>query len=175
MSIHAKLVEFHKKFNGAKKSGVNPHFRSEYMTLDDVVHATTPVLTELGLCAFHCIEGGDLVTAIADEKGDKIESRIPMTLNGNPQAAGSMVTYYKRYNLCALLNIAEADDDGNAAAAAAPEPPKPASLESLAALQALAAGNNQREAWYANNKDRLNEERAQSIIKVWKGHEEEAA
>jgi hypothetical protein len=121
MSIHKKLIEFHKKFNGAKKTGVNPHFKSEHFTLDDVVHATTATLNEIGLYVTHYVDGDALVTAIYDESGESLTSKFPMQLNSNPQAMGSLVTYYKRYNLCALLNIAEADDDGNAAAAAAPK------------------------------------------------------
>lgn len=115
MTIHAKLIEFHKQFGGARKTGLNPHFGNQHFTLDDVIHATTPILSELGLYIAHYIDDGQLVTVVADEEGDSVKSSIPMALNGNPQAAGSMVTYYKRYNLCALLNIAEADDDGNAA------------------------------------------------------------
>lgn len=123
MSIHAKLIEFHKNFKGAKKTGLNPHYRSAYMTLEDLVTAVTPILNSLDLFAYHFVDGGDLVTVVADEEGDKVESRIPMTLNGNPQAAGSMVTYYKRYNLGMLLNVVtDIDDDGNAATEASQKP-----------------------------------------------------
>lgn len=132
-TIHSKLVEFHKRFSGAKKTGKNPHFGSEHFTLDDVVKATTPILTDLGLHVAHYVEGGELVTAIFDVDGNHLFSRMALPQSSNPQAIGSAVTYYKRYNLCALLNIAEADDDGNAAAAASK--PKTASIETLAALK----------------------------------------
>jgi hypothetical protein len=168
MTIHAKLIEFHKKFNGAKKTGVNPHFKSEHFTLDDVIHATTPIMNELGLCAYHYIDGGEMVSVIATDEGDSITSRIPMALNGNPQAAGSMVTYYKRYNLCALLNIAEADDDGNAAAAAAP---KLISDKTLIELKDLAAGNNERVDFVEKRGSGLSEDQARAIITKWKEHQ----
>lgn len=115
MSIHAKMIEFHKKFKGTKKTGLNPHFGQAHFTLEDLVHAITPVMNELGMYILHRVEDGCLMTAIIDEAGESLSSSIPMVTNGNPQAAGSAVTYYKRYNICALLNIAESDDDGAAA------------------------------------------------------------
>ena len=121
MSVHSALLAFQKEFQGAKKTAVNPHFKNEYFSLDDIVHATTPLLTKHGLYVSHRITCADsvtlMVTSVSDESGDCISSSIPLPVSQNPQAMGSAITYYKRYNLCSLLNIAEADDDGNAASA----------------------------------------------------------
>ena len=116
VSVHKKLQDFHAKFKGAKKSGINPHFNSEHFTLEDIVHATTPVLNEVGLHVVHYLADGHLITSIFDEDGLSVASHFALPHTANPQAVGSAITYAKRYNLCALLNIAEADDDGNAAA-----------------------------------------------------------
>ena len=123
MSIHQKMIQFHKAFNGAKKTGVNPHFNSVHFTLDDITRAVTPALNELGLYISHrqVLTDGQLlcVASITDEEGDCIESVLPIPQSQNPQVVGSALTYFRRYNICALLNIAEADDDGNASAAVA--------------------------------------------------------
>jgi len=129
--IHEKLIEFHRQFKGVKASGVNPHFKSEYIKLEDLVKAITLPLADLGMYVTHYMDDNILHTAITAEDGELIMSRYVMTPSANPQTMGSQVTYAKRYNLCALLNIAEADDDGAAAAAAQP---KPASIETIAAL-----------------------------------------
>lgn len=172
MTIHAKLIEFHKQFNGVAKSGLNPHFKSEYMTLDDVVHATTPILTDLDLYVTHSTRTDDngtfLVTRLNADDGESLDSWFPLSLNGNPQATGSQITYGKRYNLCSLLNIAEADDDGEAAAAAAPEP---ATRESLAALQDYAEGHDDRMTFLSKRGGSLTEDQAQTIIEKWKAHD----
>jgi hypothetical protein len=171
MSIHKKLIDFHKEFSGARKTGKNPHFKSEHFTLDDVVHATTPILNKLGLYVTHYVDDNHLVTTVADESGDSVSSRFPMQLSNNPQAMGSLVTYYKRYNLCALLNIAEADDDGNAAAAAAPAM---ADAKQLATLEMLADGDEARTDFIKKRGGSLTTEQAADIITRWTEHEEAA-
>ena len=118
-SIHQALFRFHSLFHGATKTGVNPHFKSEHFTLDDVVRATTPVLQECGLFVTHYTHDGQLITALMNADGDAIVSAIPMPQTDNPQVTGSCSTYFKRYNLTGLLNISEVDDDGNAATDAA--------------------------------------------------------
>lgn len=112
--IHGVLVEFHRNFKGAAKTGRNPHFNSDHFTLEDCTKAATPILNELGAYIMHSCKGGHVITAVVAEDGSFIESAIPLP-QGNPQQLGSAITYFKRYNLCALLDIAEADDDGNMA------------------------------------------------------------
>jgi hypothetical protein len=118
-TIHQAMLKFHKEFHGAEKTGRNPHFKSDHFTLDDVIKASTPVLQKCGLYIVHQVDEGNLITFVMNAEGESIASRIPMAPNTNPQVTGSLMTYFKRYNLCNLLNIAEADDDGNAAADAA--------------------------------------------------------
>ena len=118
-NIHEAMLKFHSLFHGAKKTGENPHFRSAHFTLDDIVHATTPVLQECGLYVVHQIIDGCMVTSVVNAEGDTVNSSILMTPTTNPQVHGSNATYYKRYNLTGLLNIAEEDDDGNLGADAA--------------------------------------------------------
>jgi hypothetical protein len=119
LNIHEQMLKFHKEFHGATKSGVNPHFKSEHFTLDDVINASTPILNKIGLYVMHQVYEGNLNTYVLNADGEKLTSAIPMAPNTNPQVTGTLMTYFKRYNLCNLLNIAEADDDGNAAADAA--------------------------------------------------------
>lgn len=172
MSIHEKLLKFHAEFNGVKKTGLNPHFKSKHFTLDEIVHVTTPMLNKLGLYVVHAVqmvgEVPCMVTLIKDSDGEGgIESAFPMAMNPNPQDMGSAVTYYKRYNLCALLNIAEEDDDGQKAADAA----KRATDKQWAKI------NEYREAdkipprwlsWLDNNSERLTEKKANDLLATLK-------
>ena len=115
LNIHQAMLKFHAEFNGVDKTGFNPHFKSQHFTLEDIIHTTTPILNRLGLYVAHQVDGSSLLTSIYNSEGESLRSNMPMTLSNSPQAIGSMLTYYRRYNLCSLLNIAEKDDDGEAA------------------------------------------------------------
>lgn len=52
-------------------------------------------------------------TMLVHKSGEFISDEFPATAGGNgPQAIGSVVTYLRRYGLCAMLGIAAEDDDG---------------------------------------------------------------
>jgi hypothetical protein len=156
MNINEALLAFAAEFVGAHKTGRNPHFKSDHFTLDDVINATTQVLQKHGLYVTHrtiLTESGSAMatSVIHAESGTEITSKIPLPQLSDPQKVGSAITYYKRYNLCALLNIAEADDDGNAAAV--PEPPPTPMLATdaqrllLGDFIAVGAVNEQQQEW----------------------------
>lgn len=103
-----------------KKDGVNPHFKSAYMTLDGIMEVLQPILEEKKLLVYHqCIEHDTNVnylhTVVEDMDSDtKVESAV-MLQNLDAQKIGSQLTYFKRYNLGCLFNITvDEDDDGNA-------------------------------------------------------------
>ena len=174
MSIHKALIEFHKRFHGATKTGFNPHFKRAHFTLEDVTKATTPILNELGLFVSHRVCNGELVTSVYDSDGAELSTAIPIAETTNPQALGSAITYFKRYNLCALLNIAEADDDGEAAAI---HQPAGASMETLAELKdhlETMAGDltaEQNAFFAAHPVDRMTEDQARKILNKLKQKE----
>jgi hypothetical protein len=141
-NIHEAMLKFHKEFTGAQKTGVNPHFKSEHFSLDDIVRATTPILNKCGLYVIHQVVEGCPETSVVNRNGDSLKSSIRMKDTPNPQVDGSNMTYFKRYNSCGLFNIAEADDDGNLGANAAEhevaktkrEPQEKATKEQRAAM-----------------------------------------
>jgi hypothetical protein len=92
-----------------------------------------------------------LTTTLVHECGEWISSDYPIPSYPKPQEMGSALTYFKRYNVCALLDIVAEDDDDGAAAQAGTakavekklEPkaaPKPSALsrEEIEAVHALA-------------------------------------
>ena len=114
MKIHDALVAFQKAGVTISKNAVNPHFRSKYADLPGIIKAINPVLSEIGLSITHRVVGSELVTALATDE-DKIESSFPL-FGSKPQEFGSSITYAKRYNIGALLNLdIDDDDDGNQA------------------------------------------------------------
>lgn len=79
-----------------------------------------PKLTELKLVVTHSLSQSDstysITTEITDtESGESVKSSFPVH-GSKPQEIGSSITYARRYNLTALLNLdIDEDDDGNAA------------------------------------------------------------
>ena len=102
------------------KTANNPHFKSSYAPLEDVLSAVTPALLKqgIGISTAGVIVGERFyfVTTITHFKsGGWRSSYFPVT-DPAPQKVGGCETYAQRYNVCGLLGItAGADDDGNTA------------------------------------------------------------
>ena len=120
-----KLLEFQKKVNSIKKDGKNPHFKSTYATLTQILSEVKPVLSECGLLVTQPIKDNKVSTIISDEKGVIAESYIDLPTNLTPQQLGSAITYFRRYTLASLLALEIADDDSNIATI---QPPKKAQM-----------------------------------------------
>jgi hypothetical protein len=102
-------------------------------------------LAEQGILVIHALTPVDghvvLATTLQHTSGEWIASEVPMSTGLKPQDFGSALTYYRRYNITALLDLAAEDDDGKAAQdasskpAAAPQatiPPAPAQPQATA-------------------------------------------
>lgn len=107
------------------KSATNPHFKSAYATLEDVMGACKGALADQGIAILQSGDEGDdagitIVTTLLHVSGQWIEGRVRLPLEkGTAQSAGSAVSYGRRYCLAALVGlVSEEDDDGNAASAA---------------------------------------------------------
>ena len=116
-TIKTALLEFQKLAVTAKKDGKNPHFRSNYSTLESVIGAVKQgnqfgLFFTQGMTYEYVsnINGGNTVilpvvsTKVMHEHDDTvIESKLPIMLAQanmeNPQKIGSAITYYKRYTL----------------------------------------------------------------------------
>lgn len=116
------LVEAQARMPRVEKKGLNPHFKSEYVTLDDLIAATRPVLNQHGLAinqfpAVHETGNPVLVTRITHVSGESLEYAMPLAAgHANMQALGAAITYARRFAWAAALGIAsDTDDDGNAA------------------------------------------------------------
>jgi hypothetical protein len=108
-------------FINPPKDRENPYFKSRYATLDSMQTATRAALAANGLSV---TQGGEklndgwaLKTTLHHASGASISSWFPLlAFPKGPQAAGSEITYMRRYAYAAILNItADEDDDANGA------------------------------------------------------------
>lgn len=125
--VFAAFVKAQAEIEKASKDKTNPHFRSKYADLGNVVDAIKPALEKHGLAflqKFHENPDGIAVeTIIIHESGESFSNgvlSVPATKR-DAQGYGSACTYARRYSLQAAFGVAPEDDDGNAASRPAQE------------------------------------------------------
>jgi hypothetical protein len=122
INISAALVAMQAEATHANFDSKNPHFKSKYASLAEVIDTVRPVLAKhklavIQLPAFRENVGHVLCTRIVHESGEWIEEEMRLNpIKDDPQGLGSSLTYSRRYSLPGVCMIAsEDDDDGNAA------------------------------------------------------------
>lgn len=124
MAIHKKLLEFQKLGISLHKDGTNPHFKSSYVTLNEVLDKVKSPLNEMGVVIIQepFIEG--LKTTLYDTEDDTMVTCVmPYVEIATAQKLGSCNTYLRRYSLVTLLGLEDEDDDGNKASEKTPAKP----------------------------------------------------
>jgi hypothetical protein len=116
------------EMSGAKKKATNPFFKSKYSDMNSVVDAIRIPFCDNGLSYSQFPLFNDkcvgVETILMHESGEWISSvlMLPM-VKQDPQAAGSAITYARRYSLQSIAGIPSEDDDGNHASKASPSKP----------------------------------------------------
>lgn len=119
-NIAAALVQFQGEVANPEKKGVNPHFKSKYAELDEIINTIRPTLLKHGLSFVQnpVHEDGKVgvYTLLIHKSGEFIQFdpvMIPLQ-KATPHQVGAALTYAKRYSLGAALGLAtEEDTDGN--------------------------------------------------------------
>ena len=126
MNIYEKIFEAKKEFTAISKDQKNPHFKSAYYDINDLLRMVEPILHDKGLMVMQPIKEGKISTIIIDVKsGETVDASYQLDHNPNPQKVGSEITYYRRYLLSSLLSLQADDDDGNKASEKKPQDTKP--------------------------------------------------
>jgi hypothetical protein len=137
------LSKAQSEITGAKKDSKNPFFGSNYADLASCWDACREALSANGLAVLQTTSRGEpvtiqwetmdkesgevtqykvdtvetvIVTTLLHSSGQWISSPLPMIpRDASPQGIGSAITYGRRYGLCAMVGVAQVDDDGNTA------------------------------------------------------------
>lgn len=162
VTIYAALAAAQGDFNVIVKNKVNPAFHSRYADIEAILQAVRPALNKHGLFLSQTVTTDtchvSVETVIMHESGECLRSgvtQIPIGANKNmAQAAGSAITYARRYSLASFLGVsADDDDDGNAVAPqerqAAPAPRPAFSLTQDMVNQATAVAQKGSAAYQA--------------------------
>lgn len=111
------LSLFRDKIEAVSKDANNPFFKSKYADLSSILDAIKTPLKEAWLALTHYPTNSEwwfiLRSTLYDvDSGESITWEFPIFWN-KPQEIGSSITYARRYNTVALLDIPTEDDDGN--------------------------------------------------------------
>ena len=135
--ISGALFMVQQQIVGIVKDSKNPHFKSNYASLEAVMDTVKPklhnadVLLTQGLG--NVVDGSlEVTTRLTHvQTGEWLESTMHVPLQKHdPQGVGSAATYGLRYSIMALLGLPPVDDDGEAAIDR--NPPKQISAPSAA-------------------------------------------
>lgn len=112
------LAKFNSEVSSISKDAKNPFFKSDYVTLDKLIIATRELMQKNGLSILQMPlskENGEIgiQTILIHESGEYIESEplFMKPVKNDPQAAGSVITYLRRYSYQAILNLNTGEDD----------------------------------------------------------------
>lgn len=119
--LAAALSRAQNEMGGAVKDSKNPFFKSNYADLTSVIKAIKQPFVNNGLsyAQFPVTSSGGngigVKTILMHLSGQWIEEEFYLPLaKQDPQAAGSAITYARRYSLAALAGIPTVDDDSEA-------------------------------------------------------------
>jgi len=124
MSATEALVAAIAACGNVQATRVNPHFRSKYFGLGDLLAQVKPALAAYGLAILqtpYTSEGSIKVKTeiLHGRSGHRFDfGELGITAAGNLQATGSALSYLKRYAIATVAGVAsddETEDDGNAA------------------------------------------------------------
>jgi len=151
-NLSSALAKAQANIGSAPKTGYNPHFKSSFSTLEDLISVSRKALSEQGLsvCQFIRAEerGNCLVTQLrwGSDKvvcDQVVESTclIQMKDASDIQKLGSAISYIKRYMYASICGIAtsEMEDDGNGISQPNQPEQKPATASQIAKLQEFMA------------------------------------
>ena len=133
------------EIENASKNSANPHFRSKYADLAEVINCIRPVFSKHGLSVtqFPSYEGGvvSVETVIAHKSGQWMSGTISAPVSKqDAQGVGSATTYCRRYALAAAACLAQEDDDDENAIGRKAATPVPAVMitdNQIADLEAI--------------------------------------
>lgn len=123
--LAAALLAFQNDAPALQRDALNPHFHSQYLSLEALMEQVLPALNRHGLVLMHfptTLAGAPALRSLLlhAESGEFCEDTMLLSVAkaNDPQAQGSAITYARRYAAMAILGlVADADDDGNAASA----------------------------------------------------------
>ena len=118
--LFAALAKAQAEVENATKGSTNPHFKSKYADLAEVLNTVRPTFAKHGLSLLQstAFEGSlvSVTTLVAHSTGGFVSSTAScVPAKSDAQGIGAATTYLRRYGLAAMTGVAQEDDDGTGA------------------------------------------------------------
>lgn len=119
-TLAGAFVKVQSKIKEAKKSRLNPFYKSNYSDLSDIWEACRDALHENGFTILQPTNWHDgsmfVETMLLHTSGEWISGEYLITSDKpGPQAIGAAVSYSKRYALASMVGVTTEDDDAEGA------------------------------------------------------------
>lgn len=120
-ALFAALAKAQGQIENASKNAANPHFKSRYADLAEVLNTIREAFPANGLSVIQST-GYDgamvhVTTILAHAEGGYLTTTAScVPAKSDAQGIGAATTYLRRYSAAAIAGIAQEDDDGQAAA-----------------------------------------------------------
>lgn len=120
--INVAIFELRKEVAPILSDKTNPMYKSDYATIFQIMKTLDPLFAKYGVLFTSSITQmyetwGVLSTLLHVESNTSINAFFPADRIGDAQQVGKLLTYARRYNLAAMLNLCfendKDDDDGN--------------------------------------------------------------
>jgi hypothetical protein len=121
--LAAALAKAQGEMKAAEMTATNPFLKNKYADLGEVIKASKAPLANNGLSIAQPMSGNGeqitVTTLLMHASGQWIRETVTLPMTKEPgkslaQAAGSVVTYLRRYSLASMVGIyADEDTDGN--------------------------------------------------------------
>ena len=125
------LCKVQSEIRGYKEDSNNPFFKSKYGDLTSVWAAIRESVTANDLCVSQLMEQASepgaicVKTLMMHSSGQWISGVLELVPDKKgPQAAGSCITYARRYSLASIVGVSPVDDDAEDATDRSQKPPK---------------------------------------------------
>jgi len=109
--IYPALISFHTEIEPISKDGKNPDLNYRFLSLDQLITVTKPVLAKNGLAIIQFIHNEGVTTRLIHSSGQWIETTSQIKIEqmkglSFAQSVGVSLTYCRRYAISSLLNLA---------------------------------------------------------------------
>lgn len=120
--INVAIFELRKEVAPILSDKTNPMYKSDYATIFQIMKTLDPLFAKHGLVFYSTIDRAEEVWGVLSvlrhvESGTEVRAFFPTDRIADAQQMGKLLTYARRYNLAALLNLCfendKDDDDGN--------------------------------------------------------------
>ena len=119
-TLYGALVKLRGVLSNPEKNSINPHYKSKYCKLEDLIAHVREPLSSHGLTFVQNIVNEEksvmAQTTIIHQSGETLTLDGPAVLidKFTPQGVGAACTYAKRYGICSAFGIeSDEDDDAN--------------------------------------------------------------